>query len=968
MNKQSTAKLGIVLVIMAIALFSLQTWMRPIEGSEGIVAPKADHTRSETRPVAVLPLGNGNVVAAGQVVTQTFTLSAGWNTIYLEVEPINPSPLVGVGWLFSAGWSSQIESDLDAGTLPAALRQTFENNGVSLSERISVTRPEDGYWMISDAEELVSYAVFKEVENGETVLNVYSAALNEQSTLESVFGTLACDACLESVWRWNVPQSTMDYIIDPAEGLWDEPGWKHYFPETSLGPDGVSREFLTDLLSLHANTGYLVKLKDDAANVDLTVSGTPVAGNHLWLKGSYNLAGFPINPDSAPTVGTFFQDLQDGPSPITEVRALGSDGRWGAALAPGDVLSHGQAYLVYYDDQDPDAPDDYTAPLNIVDVIVDGLQFSPGLAGRQNDLTIENLSLEDDVIVTVTLVGGADAEVALRLTEPITVDLKANAVEISLDSGEAEVLTFKVLSTEQAGDGEALIELCSADLGTRWLIPVSAESGSLGGLWIGDVIVNDVSQARLGATDVEGGALTIELRPRNESGIRGAAELVEIPSGNTASVAMTVTLAFPELEDTVVPQVITGTAPYISGYVYEDTNQNGQPDACDGAFEGLTVTLESGGVTTHTTTADDGSYLFEGLDAGTYALTLSQQPPAGYTADFDVTPPVEETDAEEPPPEDNIWPVEVTVDEDGVTRIEYNDGTADEDFPRYDASDNRVEPQLNLGYVTTYDASLWTGVCADRLEKRRDLDPVVNGVLETELNSAALNEGYTVDDQLLGGSSEYVIYVEEQGGGGEDGQGIACGEIVVGAPTRFEDGQGSDFTFRLLLRVDENGATELLPYYEMEDGPGVSSAAFSIEGPLVRSGMVEFGDTSGLLDFSITIDPQDPLNPFKHKYHPDHDNLDVKFNEIDFDAVDPYLWEAPEIRRRIQLELTELPPYLDADEAESLAAEVDWGGTTWGGLYKEVIKGIHKNDITVKGYFVIRHALTTAELEDQAYD
>ncbi len=967
MNKHTTAKLGIVLVIMAMALFSLRTWMRPIEGAEGTVALKADHTRSETRPVAVLPLGNSNVVAAGQVVTQTFTLSAGWNTIYLEVEPINASPLVGVGLLFSAGWSSELEDDLDEGLLPDDLRQEFENQGILFSDRISVTKPEDDYWVIYDAEELISYAIFKEVENEESVLNVYSVALNEQSTIEAVFGDLACDACLESVWRWNVPQSTMDYIIDPAEGLWDEPGWKHYFPETSLGPDGVSREFLTDLLSLHANTGYLVKLDDElGGSVDLVVSGPPVVRNHRWLKGSYNLAGFPINPDSAPTVATFFKNLDGDPSPVTEVRALGSDGRWGAVLADTDTLNHSQAYLVYYDDQEPDAPDDYTAPLNIVDVIGDGLQFLPGLAGRQNDLTIENLS-SDDVIVTVTLVGGADAEVALRLTEPITVDLKANAVEITLTAGDAEVLEFQVLSTEQMADGEALIELASADLGTRWLIPVSAESGSLAGLWIGDVVVNDVSPARLGATDVEGGALTIELRQRDESGIRGADELIEIPSGNTASVAMTVTLAFPELEDTVVPQVITGTAPYISGYVYEDTNQNGQPDASDGAFEGVTVTLTSGVVTTHTVTADDGSYLFEGLDPDTYALTLDQQPPTGYTADFDVTPPVEEMDAPEPDHEDNIWPVEVTVDEDGVTRIEYDDGTIDDDFPRYDAADNRVEPELNFGYVTTYDASLWTGVCADRLEKRRDLDPVVNGVLETELNSAALNQGYTVDDQLLGGSSEYVIYVEEQGGGGEAGQGIACGEIVVGAPTRFEDGRGSDFTFRLILRVDEDGRTELLPYYEVEDGPRVSSAAFSIEGPLVRSGTVDFGDTSGLLDFSITIDPQDPLNPFKHKYQPDHDNLDVKFNEIDFDAVDPYLWEVPEIRRRIKLELTELPPYSGAD-VEELAAEVDWGGTTWGGLYKEVIKGLHKNDVTVKGYFVIRHALMADELEDQPYD
>lgn len=970
MDQHSTTRLSLVLVFVAMSVLGLRASAVQIEGAEGVAPSATYHARAEVRRVALSP---SNVVATGQVVTQTFTLHAGWNTIYLEVEPTNSSPLVGVGLLFSAGWSAELEDDLDAGTLPDALRQAFENNGITLSDRISVTKPEDTYWLIADDAELVSYAVFKEDENGGAVLNVYSAALHELSTLEAVFDTLACNDCLESVWTWNVPVSKMDYVIDPAEGLWDEPGWKRYFPETSVGPDGVSREFLTDLLSLHANTGYLVKLKDDAANVDLTVSGTPVAGNHVWLKGSYNLAGFPIDPDAAPapTVGAFFQNLQAGPSPITEVRVLGSDGRWGSPLAASDGLNHGQAYLVYYDDEDPDAPDDYTAPLNIVDVIQDGLQFLPGYAGRRQTVRIENLS-SAEATVTVSLVEGADAEVALRYedssTDPVTsVELKANAVQITLSPGDAEDLEFDVQSAEQAGDGEALLALSSADLGTRWLVPVSAEAGSLAGLWIGDVIVNDVSQARLGATDVEGGALTIELRQRDESGIRGAAELTEKPSGNTASVAMTVTLALPAPE-LIVPEIISGTAPYVGGYVFEDANENGQRDAFEKGFEGAGVTLETfgGGTVLNVETDEDGSYLFEGLDPDSYTLALDQQPPSGYTADFDVTPPAGETDAEEPPPEPNTWPVEVTVDEDGVTRIAYSDGTADEDFPRYDATDERVEPELNFGYVTTYDASLWTGACADRLEKRRDLDPVVNGLLETELNSAALNQGYDVDDQLLGGSSQYVIYVEEQGGAGEAGQGVACGEIVVGAPTRFEDGQGSDFTFRLLLRVDEAGHTELLPYYEVEDGPRVSSAAFSIQEPLVAGG-VDFGDTSGLLDFSITIDPQDPLNPFEHKYHPDHDNLDAKFNEIDFDAVDPYLWEAPEIRRRIKLELTELPPYSGAD-VEELAAQVDWGGATWGGLYKEVIKGIHKNDITVKGYFVIRHALTAEELESQSYD
>jgi hypothetical protein len=147
----------------------------------------------------------------------------------------------------------------------------------------------------------------------------------------------------------------------------------------------------------------------------------------------------------------------------------------------------------------------------------------------------------------------------------------------------------------------------------------------------------------------------------------------------------------------------------------------------------------------------------------------------------------------------------------------------------------------------------------------------------------------------------------------------------------------------------------------------ISSAAFSIPGPLAASGSFTEADR---LEFRITIEPEDPLNPFKHKYHPDHDNLDAKFNPIPMtgsDGIAPHLWEAPLVKRHIALALTDDPPGVPAGEVEALAAQVDWGGATWGGTYQEVIEGLHNHDITVKGYFVIRHVLA-GELEVQPYD
>ena len=407
---------------------------------------------------------NSAATTDAATTTQTFPLQAGWNAIYLEVEPINTSPLV------------------------------------------NIAPPNEDPVMV-----------------------------HEKSTVEVVFGSLQCDKCLESVWTWNTPTSQIDYIVDPSEGLWDAPGWRRYIPEQNVGPDGASRAFLTDLANLHANTAYLVKLKDDPpdATYSLTVTGTPVVEDHHWVKGSYNLAGFPIAPDdlysTPPTVDEFLLKglhATGGAPPITEIRTLNANGNWSGPMAGSDLLEHGAAYLVYYaepasETQDPEA--NYTAPLHIMDAVRDGLAFTRGAAGRQHELTIENLSA-GDVTVSLQLIGSTGAGVALYLTDPVPEagpqDLSM-PVPVALGAYEPKVLKLALSAAEQTGDGAALLQISSDELGTRWLLPVSAEKGSLAGLWVGDVVVNDVSEGRLGTTDVAGGLLTIALRPREDSGITG---------------------------------------------------------------------------------------------------------------------------------------------------------------------------------------------------------------------------------------------------------------------------------------------------------------------------------------------------------------------------------------------------------------------------------------------------------------
>ena len=112
---------------------------------------------------------------------------------------------------------------------------------------------------------------------------------------------------------------------------------------------------------------------------------------------------------------------------------------------------------------------------------------------------------------------------------------------------------------------------------------------------------------------------------------------------------------------------------------------------------------------------------------------------------------------------------------------------------------------------------------------------------------------------------------------------------------------------------------------------------------LAVAGTFAVGQT---LNTTLSLPFDDPNNPFKHKYHPDHDNLNARF---DGPAVESYT-----VTRQVQLQITASPP--------AGPAVPDYGFNDLGGNYSETISGLHKNAIHVSGTFRLRRASYIAEL------
>lgn len=127
-------------------------------------------------------------------------------------------------------------------------------------------------------------------------------------------------------------------------------------------------------------------------------------------------------------------------------------------------------------------------------------------------------------------------------------------------------------------------------------------------------------------------------------------------------------------------------------------------------------------------------------------------------------------------------------------------------------------------------------------------------------------------------------------------------------------------------------------------GRRLSTAAFDFPGnELPFSGYFALGSVvRGTNLIGATL----PTNPFLHKYHPDHDNLDAQYTGTAQPA------EVYDVTRAITFEF----------DSAGANAFPGYGYDRVSGVYRETISGLHKTDLAVDGSFILTRVATTGVL------
>jgi hypothetical protein len=301
---------------------------------------------------------------------------------------------------------------------------------------------------------------------------------------------------VEMVWSYFPTTTPLEYIQNPADGLWNVAGWNVYLP--SHVPDAAA---LTNLFAIQAHRAYLIKL-NGSTPVTLTVSGTPTYKEIAWRPDSFTITGLPVSPAVTVRSGDyFFNSTAHKSQPRFR---LDPNGTW-IALNDNSILNAGVAYWIF-----SKGGSNFSAPLVLEFGGGDRLDFGPALESRKLvirnrgatalDAVVENPTGFPLVYSTISPTGATEWNSLTSLTKTVA-------------AGASVSITVGVKRLGLPATSEGLLNVWGVGIVRRLVVaaenPVAASASSNGstlktattsganpntGLWIGTVTLSAVSE------------------------------------------------------------------------------------------------------------------------------------------------------------------------------------------------------------------------------------------------------------------------------------------------------------------------------------------------------------------------------------------------------------------------------------------------------------------------------------------
>jgi hypothetical protein len=149
---------------------------------------------------------------------------------------------------------------------------------------------------------------------------------------------------VQSVWKWDRRFSTIQFVVDPATLLPENPDWLFWLPPSD------ARAFLSRLFELQGGQSYLIKVASNAAPFTLALKGRVLLPRLDWYPHGLNLVGLPVHTNHPPTFTEFFRftpEVDTSRSYANELYRLDSQGRGQRIVQPArDRMESGVAYWI----------------------------------------------------------------------------------------------------------------------------------------------------------------------------------------------------------------------------------------------------------------------------------------------------------------------------------------------------------------------------------------------------------------------------------------------------------------------------------------------------------------------------------------------------------------------------------------------------------------------------------------------